>query len=331
MSKQKFIQALHERSLDQMQNIPKSDLHSHAGRGGTISYIEQWTNVKITPPGEPFASLGEMNRWLNDHVKIHCPGVSGYLKRVEAAFAQAKHDHIKILAMSYGADEIDSLGTMDDFAAVMNGLRECFAPDMDFYPDLALGNAQDVAAEQSRLDELFAAGWFKGIDICNYSNHYTFQELKSICRKARASGLTLKAHIGEFGGPDEVMRYAEELALDEIQHGVSAADSPQIMRWLARNCIQLNVCPTSNVMLKNSEGYASHQIRKLFDFGVPVTINTDDLMIFNATVSQEYLNLFNAGLMAAEELNLIRETGLKYHPLAKQPGTSADVPFGEPT
>jgi adenosine deaminase len=88
------------------------------------------------------------------------------------------------------------------------------------------------------------------------------------------------------------------------------ADSPQIMGWLARNRIQLNVCPTSNVMLKNSESYKSHQIRKIFDYGVPVTINSDDLMVFNATVSQEYLNLFNAGLMTAEELNIIRETGL---------------------
>ena len=57
--------------------------------------------------------------------------------------------------------------------------------------------------------------------------------------------------------------------------------------------------------------YQAHQIRTLFDYGVPVTINTDDLLIFDSSVSQEYLKLFQADLMNAEELNLIRETGLK--------------------
>jgi adenosine deaminase len=102
----------------------------------------------------------------------------------------------------------------------MNGLHSRFAPDTAFYPELALGDKQDKDAGQSRIDEIFASDWFKGIDICNYSNLYTLQELKSICRKAHDSGLILKAHIGEFGKSDDVMRYAEELELDEIQHGI---------------------------------------------------------------------------------------------------------------
>lgn len=309
MSKEQFIQALRENSLDIIQTIPKSDLHSHAGRGGTIAYIAQWANVKITPPTEPFDSLQEMNQWLNDNVKIHCPGFPGYLKRVEAAFAQAKADTIAVLALSYAVDEIDAFGTIDDFIHTMDGLHKKFAPETEFLPDLALGYNLD---EQNKLDAILGANWFIGIDICNYSNAYSMNEMKKICQKARDSGLIIKAHVGEFGGADDVLRYAEELELNQIQHGIAAAESPQIMKWLAKHEIQLNVCPTSNVMLRNAISYQSHQIRKLFDFGVPVTINSDDLMIFNATVSQEYLNLFNAGLMTAEELNIIRETGLNY-------------------
>lgn len=82
------------------------------------------------------------------------------------------------------------------------------------------------------------------------------------------------------------------------------------MRWLADHKIQLNVCPSSNIMQGRVKSYNSHPIRKLYDFGIPVTVNTDDLLIFNQTVSQEYLNLFKASLMTAEELNDIRETGL---------------------
>lgn len=76
MSKDKFISALNNNSVSEMQLIEKSELHSHAGRGGTISYIEQWANVSIAPASEPFASLSDLNQWLNDNVKCHCPGTS---------------------------------------------------------------------------------------------------------------------------------------------------------------------------------------------------------------------------------------------------------------
>lgn len=307
MSREQFIRALETHSISALQCIPKSDLHSHAGRGGNLSYIEQWANVKITPPSEPFDSLDEMNYWLNDHVKCHCPGIPGYIKRVEAAFVQAKNDHIAVLALSYGVDEALAFGNLQNFINLMNELHAHYSPDTKFLPDLAFSWREDL----NHLDEIFDANWFRGIDIINYANAYTMHHLKSICRKARGAGLTLKAHVGEFDTADDVMRYAEELQLDQIQHGIAAADSPQVMKWLADHRIQLNVCPTSNIMLKNTEHYGTHQIRRLFDHGVPVTINSDDQIIFNASVSQEYMNLYCAGLMTAEELNIVRETGLR--------------------
>lgn len=66
-------------------------------------------------------------------------------------------------------------------------------------------------------------------------------------------------------------------------------------------------------MLKVVDGYANHPIRRLFDNSGPVTINTEDLLIFNQSISQEYLNLFISRLMAAEELDAIREAGLSHN------------------
>ncbi|MNE89847.1 Aminodeoxyfutalosine deaminase [compost metagenome] len=107
------------------------------------------------------------------------------------------------------------------------------------------------------------------------------------------------------------MEAAEELELHEVHHGIAAAESPQVMRWLADHNICLNVCPTSNVMLGRTEDYSTHPVRALYDAGVPVTINSDDMLIFNQSVSEEYLNLYSSGLMSANELNDIRETGLR--------------------
>ena len=96
-----------------------------------------------------------------------------------------------------------------------------------------------------------------------------------------------------------------------MQHGIGAAESVEVMRWLAGNGIRLNVCPTSNVMLDAVPDMASHPIRLLFDNGVPVTVNSDDPMIFDQSVSDEYRNLYKAGVFSADELEEIRRASLE--------------------
>ena len=307
MDENSFVTALKSESLQALQGISKSDLHSHAGRGGHVSFFEKYAGVKITPRSVPFENLSEMNQWLKENVKCHLPkGAEGYLKQIEASFVQAASDNVTVLALSFCVDEIQLLGGMEAFKNTIDGLREKYAPNTVLYPDLALGYFTE---EVNDLDEILAAKWFSGVDITNYLGTYTMDELKCICEKARGGGLILKAHIGEFGEADDVWRYAEELGLDQIQHGVLAAKSDKVIRYLADNEIQLNVCPTSNVMLNVSSDYETHPIHTLFANGVKVTINTDDLLIFNSTLSEEYLKLYKAGMKAAD-LEVIRQNGL---------------------
>ena len=308
MEESSFVTALENESLPALSRIPKSDLHSHAGRGGHISFFEKYANVKITPRKDPFESLLEMNLWLKENVKCHLPqGAEGYLKQVEGAFVQAAADCVMVLALSFCVDEIQLLGGMESFKKTIDGLREKYAPDTVLLPDLGLGYFPE---EVNELDEIFSYKWFSGVDIMNGAGTYTMSELKRICGKAKDNGLILKAHIGEFGEAEDVLRYAEELDLDQIQHGVLAAKSEKIMRYLADNQIQLNVCPTSNVMLKVCADYKTHPIHTLFANGVKVTINTDDLLIFNSTLSEEYLKLYKAGIKASD-LDAIRKAGLE--------------------
>jgi adenosine deaminase len=133
---------------------------------------------------------------------------------------------------------------------------------------------------------------------------------REIYSEARKSGLKLKAHAGEFSGPEYVAKTMDILQVDEIQHGIGSATSQRLMRRLHREGIRLNVCPSSNVALGVVRDIAHHPIRTLVDNGVKVTINTDDLMIFGQSVSQEYLLLYQSGVLKAEELDGIRREGL---------------------
>jgi adenosine deaminase len=84
-------------------------------------------------------------------------------------------------------------------------------------------------------------------------------------------------------------------------------------RWL------FGGCPTSNVMLGRVESLAEHPIRKLYEAGVKVTVNTDDVLVFGQSVSDEFLNLYRVGLFDAAELDELRQNGLSEEPLLARP------------
>lgn len=305
-----FLLSLREGSLDGVRLIPKSDLHNHAGRGGCLATLSAWAGVAIEPAKEPFSSLTQMQEWFEQSVKVHFPGAAGYRKRIQASFVQAKEDTVRLLALSYGPDEVVALGGMEAFMNVMDAMKSACAPEIVFLPELSLNRACDTEKIYSLVEEILSYGWFASIDICCDELSQPVRAFQKIYRLAENAGIRLKAHVGEFGTADDVLEACELLHLQEVHHGIAAAKSKQVMKWLAEHAIRLNVCPASNVMLGLAGGYDTHPIRILYDNGVAVTVNTDDLLIFNQSVSQEYLNLFQSGLMTAQELDKIRITGL---------------------
>ena len=96
------------------------------------------------------------------------------------------------------------------------------------------------------------------------------------------------------------------LRLDEVQHGIAAAESEEAIQFLKDRGIRLNLTPSSNLLLGRIKEMAHHPIRRLYRGGLDVTINSDDVLIFDSDVSKEYIRLFESGCLNAEELNKIR-------------------------
>ena len=151
---------------------------------------------------------------------------------------------------------------------------------------------------------------FYSIDLYGNELAQPIENFKSIYRRAKAEGLRLKAHVGEWGTADDVRRAVEELELDEVQHGISAVQDETVVRFLADHRIRLNITPSSNVLLGRVPSLSSHPIGRLYRNGVDVTINSDDILIFDSDVSKEYLRLYESGCLSAEELDDIRQNGL---------------------
>ena len=123
----------------------------------------------------------------------------------------------------------------------------------------------------------------------------------------RDHGMRLRAHAGEICGPSSVREVIDLLGVSHISHGVRAIEDPALIAEIAAKGICLHTCPTSNVLLRVCDSYATHPLRALFDAGCCVTINSDDPLLFGATIADEYRNALNhLGLSTAELAQTIR-------------------------
>jgi adenosine deaminase len=117
---------------------------------------------------------------------------------------------------------------------------------------------------------------------------------------ARAGGLGITVHAGEWGGPTQVRR---ALALDpaRIAHGAPAIEDPALMAELTRRAVTLDLCPTSNWQAGLVPSLADHPLPRLLRAGVPVTLSTDDRTVSDMTLGREYERALDPlGLSVAE-------------------------------
>jgi adenosine deaminase len=104
---------------------------------------------------------------------------------------------------------------------------------------------------------------------------------------ARAGGLRITLHAGEWGGSAQVRR-ALELRPERIAHGPLAIEDPALGRELTERGVTLDLCPTSNVQAGIVPSVEAHPLAALHRAGVPVTLSTDDLTVSNVSLSDEY-------------------------------------------
>ena len=307
-----FVEALSTDNLTAIRAVPKTDVHCHAFFSTRLENIERWIGYSLTKPPPKMNGLEEMMAYADAVLAAPIKHREGFEFVGVSAMDDAVRDGVVMLEMSFDIRLAEFYpDAVVGLCAFIETLVERYREQADLRPELGFsrGNADDPKLMRLAY-EAVECGAFQSIDLYSRPEVCPPEVMKPLFTKARTAGMKLKAHVGEFGGAEEVRRTVEVLDLDEVQHGIGAAESVEIMRWLSENRIQLNVCPTSNVMLGGVSDLASHPIRVLYDNGVSVTINTDDLMIFGQSVSEEYRNLYRAGVFSAQELDNIRRASL---------------------
>jgi adenosine deaminase/aminodeoxyfutalosine deaminase len=128
---------------------------------------------------------------------------------------------------------------------------------------------------------------------------------------ARREGVHLVAHAGESMGPESIWA-ALAIGAERIGHGIAAAEDDKLMCHLRERNIPLEICVTSNLVTGVVKRLEDHPVRRLYDAGVPITLNTDDPAMFRCTLEGEYRLAADRFGFTNEELQIVAENAFRY-------------------
>lgn len=146
-----------------------------------------------------------------------------------------------------------------------------------------------------------------GLDLAGpIHNGFTIASVVNAVEKARNAGIGITIHTGEITPAAEIWEVVTKLKPERIGHGIRAVDDPKLLKYLAKEKIIMELCPTSNIRTKAAKNWDEiKQIIKTFQKNnVLFTINSDGPEFLQIDVKKELKNLLRRKILT---LNEVRE------------------------
>jgi adenosine deaminase len=190
-------------------------------------------------------------------------------------------------------------------ANIETGIRCHFIVDLirDHGPETGMKRLEEI--------EPFLGSGVIGIGIGGSEQLFPAELHRGVYQKARSMGFRLTAHAGEVAGARSIWSAINDLNAERIGHGLRAYEDPLLLTYLKDTQIPLEMCPISNLKTKAWNSTEMHPIRKYFDQGLLVTVNTDDPVMFNTSINKEYEYLAEQLNFSIDELEKISFNGIE--------------------
>lgn len=201
------------------------------------------------------------------------------------------------------------------FKTVITGIKQALADAKEKYGITSciimcflrhLSQAEAFATLEQALafkDDIIGVG-LDSAELGNPPSKFT-----EVFKKAKAEGFKLVAHAGEEADFSYIYEALDLLQIERIDHGVQSINSAALMERLKKEQTPLTVCPNSNIELKVFDSYSQHNIKELLDYGLNVSVNSDDPAYFKGYMNQNFINLYeNIDLSKADIIDLVKNS-----------------------
>jgi adenosine deaminase len=290
-----------------LRALPKTDLHCHLDgslRLTTILALAEQQKVRL-PADTPEAlakaiHMGEICESLEDYLTAF--DVTLAVLQTEEALYRAAHE----LALDCAAENVrylevryspvlhtrQGLKPTTIVDAVLEGLRQA-KRDVGIKSNVIVCGIRHMDPQTSvRLAELAVAYKGKGVvgfDLAGAEEGHPAREHREAIQLILDNNVNVTIHAGEAYGPDSIAQAVHKCGAHRIGHGVRLRENGDLLNYLNDHRVPLEMCPSSNVQTGSVAGFVSHPLRFYFDFGLRVTVNTDNRLITDTTLTKELL------------------------------------------
>lgn len=176
---------------------------------------------------------------------------------------------------------------------------------LSFLRHLSEDEAQKTLDQALPFRDAFIA---VGLDSSEMGNPPS--KFKRVFDRARSEGFVAVAHAGEEGPPEYIWEALDLLNVVRIDHGVRAAEDERLLHRLIDQQIPLTVCPLSNTKLCVFDDMSQHNILKLLERGLKVTVNSDDPAYFGGYVTENFMALYESLGMTQDQAKRLAQNSL---------------------
>ncbi|MHA1983779.1 MAG: adenosine deaminase family protein, partial [Candidatus Hodarchaeales archaeon] len=142
--------------------------------------------------------------------------------------------------------------------------------------------------------------WIKAISIGGDEINYPAKMFQKIFLKARKNGFFTYAHAGEWSGVENIWDAIHLLNVRRVGHGIKAINDPKLITYLLENNIGLDISPTSNYLTGAIGKGTVHPLKNFYEYGLSISINTDDPGFFKTDLNKELLLVYQMGITLNE-------------------------------
>jgi adenosine deaminase len=308
--------------LDWFAQVPKVELHLHLE--GAIPYSTLWELVQKYG-GDPslpdlealksrfgyrdFPHFIETWLWKNQFLREY----EDFTFIAEAVAHDLVQQNTRYAEVFYSPSDFARYGLKPQelTEAIRQGFSRVSNIEIGLVADLVRDDGPHQAAITLAAVREVQSLSVVGIGIGGSEQLYPPEPFQPVYEEARRLGFHTSAHAGEAAGAASIWGAVRQLQVERIGHGTRAEEDERLLDYLAEVQIPLEVCPLSNVRTGVVASIETHPVRRYFERGLFVTINTDDPKMFGNSLAEEYRLLENRLGFSREEIRALILQGIQ--------------------
>lgn len=306
-----------------IKNMPKVQLHCHIDgsvRPSTLLELSKKRGIKL-----PTEDLKELKKYVA--VEDKCSSLKDYLKKFSYPLSvmqdkeniyritlelieDCSKENIKYIELRFAPylHLEEGLSIKDVLEAVIDAKNEGekrFGVKSNIICSFMRHETNEKNFNQLKEVAKFINKGVVAVDLAGNEADFPPKLFKELFKEAKKLGFHVTIHAGETGNEKNIIDSINLLGAERIGHGVSAYKDSSVEEFLIKNNIPLEICITSNYNTEIVDKIKNHPVRRFFDKGLNVTLNTDNNTVSNVDLTEEYIKLYEELNFSLDEIKQI--------------------------